>query len=173
MGLDISWTAPAACIQFLHMVRMQESSALRECVRYGPKTRFWLRHLVQLPPLIYQESSCYKCLSQNLSLPHFPCLRRYDDDENKMDSFCCRRYNKTSATVGIAYSTKIIFIIFTYKKYQDSLFQQMGFCCTPDCGRCPRACCFFLVKRPALKQPALKQPALKQPALFGWRKAIS
>jgi hypothetical protein len=66
-----------------------------KCDRYGPKIQFWLRHLLQLPPLIYRESSCHVCLSKNYSLPHFLSLRRDDDDDDGMDSCYRSSYIRT------------------------------------------------------------------------------
>jgi hypothetical protein len=63
MGLAISWTAPVAYIKFLHTVHVHESGAVGKCVRNGLKIQFWLEQKLQLPSLIYQESSCIICSS--------------------------------------------------------------------------------------------------------------
>jgi hypothetical protein len=48
-----------------HRAYNHESSALGKCVRNGPKIQFLPQPLLQLPPLIYQESSCNKGCGKN------------------------------------------------------------------------------------------------------------
>ena len=92
-----------------HRARDHESGAVGKCVRNGLKIHFWLEQKLQLPSLIYQESSCFICSSWNYSLPHFLCLRRYDDDDNGMDSLYRLSYSQKLLQIGIEDWTKIIF----------------------------------------------------------------